>query len=63
MAAKPKRAARQSAEMDAAGNNHAMRMLQRYMTNLRDFFGQFALELLRTHYGPEMLDLYLRSLL
>lgn len=39
MAAKPKRAARQSAEMDAAGNNHAMRMLQRYMTNLRDFFG------------------------
>jgi RIO kinase 1 len=49
--------------VDAAGNNHAMRMLLRDVANLRDFFGQFAPELLRTHYGPEMWDLYLRGLL
>lgn len=49
--------------VDAAGNNHAMRMLLRDVANLRNFFGQFAPELLRTHYGPEMWDLYLRGLL
>jgi RIO kinase 1 len=49
--------------VDAAGNNHAMRMLLRDVANLRDFFGQFAQELQGTHYGPEMWDLYLRGVL
>ena len=49
--------------VDAAGNNHAQRMLQRDVANLRDFFGQFAPELLQTHYGPEIWDLYQRGLL
>ena len=49
--------------VDAAGNNHAMRMLLRDVANLRNFFGQFAPELLRTHHGPEMWDLYVRGLL
>jgi len=49
--------------VDAAGNNHAQRMLLRDVANLRDFFGRFAPELLQTHYGPEMWDLYQRGLL
>lgn len=49
--------------VDAAGNNHAQRMLLRDVANLRDFFGQFAPELLTTHYGPEMWDLYQRGML
>jgi len=49
--------------VDAAGNNHAMRMLLRDVTNLRDFFGQFAPELLGTDYGPEMWSLYQRGVL
>ena len=32
--------------VDAAGNNHAQRMLLRDVDNLRDFFGRFAPELL-----------------
>ena len=38
--------------VDAAGNNHAQRMLLRDVDNLRDFFGRFAPELLATQYGP-----------
>ena len=49
--------------VDAAGNNHAQRMLLRDMANLRDFFGQFAPELLTTRYGPEMWSLYQAGLL
>ena len=49
--------------VDAAGNNHAQRMLLRDVDNLRDFFGRFAPELLQTRYGPEMWDLYQRGLL
>ena len=49
--------------VDAAGNNHAPRMLLRDVDNLRGFFGQFAPELLATAYGPEMWDLYQRGLL
>jgi RIO kinase 1 len=44
--------------VDAAGNNHAQRMLLRDVANLRDFFGQFAPELLKTEYGPEIWSLY-----
>jgi RIO kinase 1 len=44
--------------VDAAGNNHAQRMLLRDVANLRDFFGQFAPELLSTDYGPEIWSLY-----
>jgi RIO kinase 1 len=49
--------------VDAAGNNHASRMLLRDVTNLRAFFGHFAPELLRTQYGPEIWDLYQRGML
>jgi len=49
--------------VDAAGNNHAQRMLMRDVANLRDFFGQFASELLTTQYGAEMWSLYQSGLL
>ena len=44
--------------VDAAGNNHAPRMLLRDVDNLRQFFGRFAPELLATQYGPEIWALY-----
>ena len=44
--------------VDAAGNNHAQRMLLRDVANLRDFFGKFAPELLGTDFGPEIWSLY-----
>ena len=49
--------------VDAAGNNHASRMLLRDVANLRGFFGQSAPELLATSYGAEIWDLYQRGLL
>jgi RIO kinase 1 len=49
--------------VDAAGNNHAGRMLLRDVANLSDFFGQFAPELLHTDYGPEIWQLYQRGVL
>jgi RIO kinase 1 len=49
--------------VDAAGNNHAARMLLRDVTNLGDFFGRFAPELRGTRYGHEIWDLYRRGLL
>ncbi|MDZ7921019.1 PA4780 family RIO1-like protein kinase [Rhodoferax sp.] len=49
--------------VDAAGNNHAQRMLMRDVANLRDFFGQFAPALLATDYGPEIWSLYQGGLL
>ncbi len=49
--------------VDAAGNNHAQRMLLRDVANLRDFFGQFSPHLLATQYGPEMWSLYQAGLL
>ena len=49
--------------VDAAGNNHAQRMLLRDVGNLRDFFGQSAPDLLATDYGPEMWALYQSGLL
>ena len=49
--------------VDAAGNNHAQRMLLRDVNNLRDFFGRFAPELLKTDFGPEIWALYQRGAL
>ncbi len=43
--------------VDAAGNNHAARMLLRDVVNLRDYFGRYAPELLTTDYGPGDLGL------
>jgi RIO kinase 1 len=44
--------------VDAAGNNHAKAMLERDVANLRNYFGQFAPELLLTQYGQEIWSLY-----
>jgi len=44
--------------VDAAGNNHAQRMLLRDVANLRGFFGRFAPELLATEYGAEIWHAY-----
>jgi len=44
--------------VDAAGNNHAQRMLGRDVDNLRRFFGRFAPELLVSDYGKEIWALY-----
>lgn len=49
--------------VDAAGNQHAARMLLRDVDNLRHFFGRFAPELLATRYGPEIWALYASGLL
>ena len=49
--------------VDAAGNNHAERMLLRDVANLRAFFGRFAPELLAADYGPEIWALYRQGLL
>jgi RIO kinase 1 len=49
--------------VDAAGNNHASRMLLRDVGNLRAFFAQSAPELRGTAYGPEIWDLYQRGML
>ena len=49
--------------VDAAGNNHAPRMLLRDVDNLRKFFGQHAPDLLATRYGPEIWTLYAGGLL
>jgi RIO kinase 1 len=44
--------------VDAAGNNHAPDMLERDVANLRNYFGQYAPELLATNYGREIWALY-----
>ena len=49
--------------VDAAGNNHAARMLLRDVDNLRSFFGRFAPALLVTQYGAEIWALYAGGLL
>jgi RIO kinase 1 len=49
--------------VDAAGNNHAKRMLLRDVGNLRDFFGRFAPALRATAYGPEIWAQYEKGLL
>ncbi|MCV2370119.1 PA4780 family RIO1-like protein kinase [Roseateles oligotrophus] len=49
--------------VDAAGNNHAKRMLLRDVENLRNFFGQFAPDLLRSDFGHEIWALFERGTL
>jgi len=49
--------------VDAAGNNHAPRMLQRDVSNLANFLGRFAPELPATNYGGEIWNLFERGLL
>jgi RIO kinase 1 len=49
--------------VDAAGNNHAMRVLLRDVDNLRGFFGRDAPELLGTAYGQEIWAAYQRGTL
>jgi RIO kinase 1 len=44
--------------VDAAGNNHAPKMLERDVANLRNFFGRYAPELLLTDYGREIWALF-----
>ncbi|MCY1274560.1 RIO1 family protein [compost metagenome] len=44
--------------VDAAGNNHALRMLERDVGNMAAYFGQFAPELQFTRYAKEMWALY-----
>lgn len=44
--------------VDAAGNNHAPRMLARDVDNLRAFFGGFEPALLETDYAKEIWSLY-----
>jgi len=44
--------------VDAAGNNHAQRILERDVANLRRCFGRYAPELLATRYGKEIWALY-----
>lgn len=47
--------------VDAAGNSHAKDMLVRDVTNLANYFGQFAPELLKTQYAKEIWALYERG--
>jgi RIO kinase 1 len=44
--------------VDAAGNNHARRILERDVANLRNCFGRYAHDLLGTDYGREIWALY-----
>lgn len=44
--------------VDAAGNNNAVRMLERDVENLANYFGAFAPELLDTDYAGEIWSLY-----
>ena len=44
--------------VDAAGNNHAPKILERDVANLRNYFGRYAPELLATDYGREIWALY-----
>ncbi|MFN0183936.1 MAG: PA4780 family RIO1-like protein kinase [Aquabacterium sp.] len=49
--------------VDAAGNNHAQRMLLRDVGNLRDFFGRFEPTLRQSEYGAEIWSHYQRGVL
>ena len=47
--------------VDAAANNNAREMLERDVNNLKDYFGQFASDLLSSDYAKEMWALYARG--
>lgn len=44
--------------VDAAANNNAFFMLNRDVNNITQYYGQFAPELLKTRFSPEMWSLY-----
>lgn len=44
--------------VDAVANNHAEWMLERDINNMRDYYGQFAPELLTTKYAKEIWSIY-----
>ncbi|WP_039918090.1 PA4780 family RIO1-like protein kinase [Cellvibrio mixtus] len=44
--------------VNAAGNNNAKMMLLRDVNNMTQYFGQYAPDLLVTHYGEEIWDLF-----
>lgn len=44
--------------VDAAANNNAFSMLQRDVRNMSEYYGQYAPELLETHYAEEMWALF-----
>ena len=44
--------------VDAVANNHAEWMLERDINNMRDYYGQFAPELLATQYAKEIWEIY-----
>nr|WP_324257177.1 PA4780 family RIO1-like protein kinase [Cellvibrio fontiphilus] len=44
--------------VNAAGNNSAKMMLTRDVNNMRDYFGQYAPDLLVTHYAEEIWNLF-----
>jgi RIO kinase 1 len=44
--------------VDAVANNHAEWMLERDINNMRDYYGQFAPELLTTQYAKEIWEIY-----
>jgi RIO kinase 1 len=44
--------------VDAAANNNAFSMLQRDVRNMSEYYGQFAPELVATHYAEEMWALF-----
>lgn len=44
--------------VDAVANNHADWMLERDVNNMRDYYGQFAPELLSTQYAKEIWSIY-----
>jgi len=44
--------------VDAAANNHAKSMLERDVSNMTEYYGQYAPDLLRTNYAKEMWALF-----
>ena len=44
--------------VDAAANNHAKSMLERDVNNMREYYGQFAPELLSSKYAQEIWALF-----
>lgn len=44
--------------VDAVANNHAEWMLERDVNNMRDYYGQFAPDLLNTQYAKEIWSIY-----